>query len=365
MQVDADGPSPTELAPSEDDADVKQVDMEAQPEKRKRDDVKLEAGIGSPVASPIPDGPDADLESPSKRPQRGSEPPLAVDEIRQLLCGHVAEMKDAWKSFQSRLDSVESQQVAQNLELGTLHTRTVTLEKDAQGLKTKHTHFTKKVDDLAQEVKNMKVQMGEIQEKIGSSVTPAAPAPAGTALPSGNDPWGDYLRRRGHQPAAGSKDAGRHDGAGPATNDKADTLTDDEKRTLVVGGWLRDTKRTIIEQEFSAVFAMEDFKKLVDSEKLQIYGPRRSVGMLKFDIREGEDAEAMKKRMWEVVRFFQQAKIPLESTKAEGDVKTIWASFVKTRTARLKSAHVSLIRRVTIALALDARTEHGSVKEHP
>ena len=66
--------------------------------------------------------------------------------------------------------------------------------------------------------------------------------------------------------------------------------------------------------------------------------------------------------MWEVIRFLSQAKHPLESTKAEGEVRTVWASFVKTRNARMKSAHVSLVRRVTIALTLDARTENGGIK---
>ena len=40
----------------------------------------------------------------------------------------------------------------------------------------------------------------------------------------------------------------------------------------------------------------------------------------------------------------------------------MWASFVKTKTARVKSSLVSMVRRVCCALALDAKTPEGGVR---
>ena len=49
-----------------------------------------------------------------------------------------------------------------------------------------------------------------------------------------------------------------------ATGEKnPDELSEDEKRTLVVGGWLRDTRRAIIEEESAAVLGNEVVKKLL------------------------------------------------------------------------------------------------------
>ena len=39
----------------------------------------------------------------------------------------------------------------------------------------------------------------------------------------------------------------------------------------------------------------------------------------------------------------------------------MWATFVKTKAARAKSSHVSMVRRVTIALAMDAKNEAGGI----
>ena len=243
MQVDADGPSPTEIAASDDEGDKISGNMEVQTEKRKREETKMEAGIGSPIPhlSPFGEEDDKDLESPSKKPQTAGEPPLSMGEIKNLLCGHVNEMKNAWSSFQTRLDSLEAQQVAQNVELGTITTRTTVLEKDTHGIKAKQASTTKKVDELAQEVQNMKVQMGEIQDKVKKTTSSgAAPAGHAPAPPNGQDPWGDYLRRRRGSSAGPSGPADVPRGDVPPANDRGDTLTEDEKRTLVIGGWLRD-----------------------------------------------------------------------------------------------------------------------------
>ena len=40
----------------------------------------------------------------------------------------------------------------------------------------------------------------------------------------------------------------------------------------------------------------------------------------------------------------------------------MWASFVKTKSARAKSSLVSMVRRVTCALAMDSKNSEGGVK---
>ena len=84
--------------------------------------------------------------------------------------------------------------------------------------------------------------------------------------------------------------------------------------------------------------------------------------MIKFTQRKDEIFfESVKQRMWQVVRTVAKLKILVPSTKAMGEEKTMWASFVKTRTARVRSAHISMIRRVTIELAGDTKDEGGGV----
>ena len=130
-------------------------------------------------------------------------------------------------------------------------------------------------------------------------------------------------------------------------------LTEEEKRTLVLGGWLQDTKRGVIEEEAAFILQLEEAKPLLDTDKIMVYGPRCSVGMLKFTVREGETAQQMKDRMWEFVKCVSKLKHQLPSTRSGSEARTMWASFVKTKTARARSAHISMVRRVTMSLACD------------
>ncbi|CAE7542500.1 unnamed protein product [Symbiodinium sp. CCMP2592] len=85
--------------------------------------------------------------------------------------------------------------------------------------------------------------------------------------------------------------------------------------------------------------------------------------MLRFKEREGETFHHVRERMWDVIKKIAAAKHMLPSTKETGEEqKPMWASFVKTKAARAKSSLVSMVRRVTCALALDAKTPEGGVK---
>ncbi|CAE7946692.1 pol [Symbiodinium sp. KB8] len=356
MQVDNPG-SPTELADDESDlgADPFEVNDEGDKkqkvklEKRKRERKKQrDDRADNQKALDSED----DLESPSKRASGSDERPLTSTEIRALLLGHVQEMKTAWTSFQGRLDRVELEQNRVSSSLADVHSRTGVLEKDvAHGRVVAQEHSTC-LETLTTEVKNMKVKIDELQvnraPQGGSPLHGHAPPQGGNP-----DPWGEFLRRKGQQQDTGAKSSR----VAASENDKGDLLSEEEKRTLVVGGWAQDTRRSTIEEESSLLFGIPEIKDAFDSQKLVVYGPRRSVGMLKFTLRDGESENGMRERMWQVIRALAQAKPVLPSSRTIGEEKTMWASFVKTRNARVRSSHVSMVRRVTIALAKDAHMQ--------
>ena len=136
MNGDLNG-SPTELAESEGEDNMEvngeggaQCEGFAQRElHRKR---FREAGKKT-----VPDLDDGELDSPTKRAQLG-DAPISARELRELLSGHVREMKSAWTNFQGRLDHLEGIQEHQGTELdkqkeALVHykARTKALEKDA------------------------------------------------------------------------------------------------------------------------------------------------------------------------------------------------------------------------------------------
>ena len=363
IEVDAEGErgSPTELAESSGD----DQEMKAKNEKRKRDDRGRDARSRDVRAFPVPGGDDEDeLESPSKRAQRAEEP-FTAREMRELLMGHVREMKSAWTTFQGRLDHLEGVQEKQGSAIdkhdemmSQLRTRTKVIEKDMASQKKAQQQTVSNLDALTEEVKNMKVQWDDMRGKVEQG---EIKRPAALNVPV--DPWAAFLQRRGQeQVVAEPAGAPPHlaSGSGPVA-DKGDSLTEEEKRTLVIGGWLRDTRRSVIEEESQQVLCLDAVKQLLDVDKLMIYGPRRSVGMLRFSLREGEGPGELRTRMWETVKIISNLKHALPSTKEGEEHRTMWASFVKTKNARAKSALVSMVRRVTIALALDAKDENGSV----
>ena len=364
--------SPTELADSDDEEKgdnrgSSAMETDVKKEKRKREsrgkrrgtEPRGEDGLAVPVGDD--DDGDSELDSPSKRPQRGDCAPLSGQEIRDLLFGHAKEMKDAWRSFQGRLDQVETMQVQQNHEMINIRTRTSALEKQGVTVQKNLDTTNKNVDALAEEVKNMKVQLGDLQARpLPGSIPEGRTASGVTNNNAGAppaDPWADFLRRQGRGELERSGPPPAPDGLKPA-----ESLTEDEKRTLVFGGWARDTKKSIIEQESEVFLRTDGMKALIDVDHLSVFGPRRSVGMMKFCQRDGETFANMKTRMWEVVRLVGATKLELPSTKEFGSVRTLWASFVKTKTARIRSSLVSQVRRITCELALEAKNAEGGIK---
>ena len=321
-------------------------------EKRKREKKpKARRGDVRPVRDEG-DSEDEDLESPSKRASGSDDRPLTSREMRELLAGHMIEMKNAWGNIQGRVERVELAQSKNNLVVDDLQARTVVVEKDLARQRQSAQETATNLESLTTEVRNMKVKMDELASKGTTGPTTANPA---HEVPP--DPWADFLRRRA--PPTNVPDHARS-APNNTEGDKTDQLTEDEKRTLVIGGWSQDTRRATIEEEFSVILANPELKAHIDAEKITVYGPRRSVGMLKFTLRPAESEHELKERMWKIVRGIAALKIVLPSTKNIGEEKTLWASFVKTRSARIKSGHVSMIRRVCISLARDSAAQQAA-----
>ncbi|CAE7312415.1 pol [Symbiodinium sp. KB8] len=143
-----------------------------------------------------------------------------------------------------------------------------------------------------------------------------------------------------------------------------DGMTDEEKRTLILGGWPQDTKKAIIEAESKTFLEHPSMQGLVDVAQATVYGPRRSVGSLKFEYRDNEDYKAVRERMWNVVKAVRTRAEVFPSAKNQQNPRPAWAAFVKTPEARKRTGLVSQVRRVTIQLAIDCTDENGQPK-HP
>ena len=360
--------SPTEIADESDLGDPFDVDDDTALDKKQREPAKVKQEKrkrekksrceAAAAARAVPSDDEEDLESPTKRASCAEERALTAKDIRELLMGHVTEMRSAWSAFEGRLDRVEHAQNRCSAELTDLQARTGVVEKDLQFQRTACQANSTNLEQLTVEVKNMKVRMEEISNR--PAPVQALPGSSAAAAPGGGqpDPWAEFLRQKGRQVGA-SESGGRVQGNIVAEGEKAETLSEDERRTLVIGGWLQDTRRSVIEEEAGVIFQTAEFNQILDAEKLTIYGPRRSVGMLKFVRREGETENDMHNRMWQIIRALSQMKHVLPSTKGVGSDKVLWASFVKTRGARLRSSHVSMIRTVCIALAVEAEAKQA------
>ena len=106
----------------------------------------------------------------------------------------------------------------------------------------------------------------------------------------------------------------------------------------------------------------DEIKTLLDCDKITVYGPRKSFGVLLFKERDGESFPQVKERMWGVIRIIKELKHVWPSAAATSS-KPAWASFLKTKGARQRTAYASMLRRIAIELAEDAKNEEGGPKQ--
>ncbi|CAE7231141.1 pol [Symbiodinium sp. CCMP2592] len=319
-----------------------------------------------------------DEQSPTKRPhERGDgDLPLTGRELRDLFAQHLfsvkQEMQSAWGDVCGRMETIEKHQTSTKESLAVMGGRLTITEKDNVLQQTELAKHKDQIQGLESAVEDLKNQLEEIKVRgdgPGEGMAPRPPLP-GPADARHHDPWAQYLHRRQQQQHL----PGRHEWANSSDHAKdnqgrrffmkggepnQDGLSDEDKRALIIGGWAQDTKKEIIENEAAELLQMDSIKPLLDVDRVTVFGPRKSFAIIRFKEREGENYYLVKERMWGVIKAVSALKHVWPSTR-QGSQKPAWTSFLKSRTARQRSAHVSMLRRVAFDLAGDAKSSEGA-----
>ena len=301
--------------------------------------------------------PDEDeSESPSKKASTDAAP-VSGRELRALLASHLLEMKG---QIGSRISQVEAAQQRQAQDVVNLQGKTITVEKEIGNLKgrttanEKHVGELKTMVDLHEDrINEVTTSLARLQSDLQSRPMSSNGGPPGPVIPS--DPWANWTANHPQT----QKKSGPLSRAQWGDMEDDNILTEEEKRTLIVGGWAQDTKKATIETESRELLARDEIKGLVDEPVLAVYGPRRSVGSLKFDYRHNETFQSLRDRMWKTMKAIRELAVKFPSARDLPSSKPAWASFVKTKEARRRTMLVSQTRRVCIQLATDATSDAG------
>ena len=281
--------------------------------------------------------------SPEKRREGGdSDLPVTGRELRRLLAGHLrdvkSEVRGAWKEMDERIENVAKDvgMVANEVKKEKDHARGVT--ERVRKLEVLESEIRKKVDNIEKELEN--VRKIDVQH----------------AASGASDPWAQYLKNK----TKSENKSTDHN----AANVGREELSEEDRRTMIVGGWSQDTKKATIIEEAKIFLERDEVKQLVDQSELLVWGPRRSFGALKFKPRGDEQENSIRDRMWGVIKALRANPVTLPSSAPEngGVAKNMWIQFVKTKEARKRSQHCSLLRRLCLELARDTQAAGEQVK---
>ena len=114
------------------------------------------------------------------------------------------------------------------------------------------------------------------------------------------------------------------------------------KLTLVFGGWPKQTRRHIVLHQLSEAVQKLDIRHLFDSEPFTT-GPRRSVALCGFKVRDGETQSETRSRMLNVISTVNIARAQLV-----GSDRTLWCSFSRTPEERGRAALPGFIKKVVM-----------------
>ena len=254
IDVDAEGDkdlnehSPTEIAEDDelnspqggafDTAEEIKTEGGQEKKKKKRErqatDAKIEEGEG---------------DSPSKKPLHGQDAPLTGRELRDLLQMHMYEMRAAWGEERARVDRLEAKQT--NIENDiykldnantTLKEEVVNIKEDVVNIKGRTSAVEQRLQDQSVVQHNQQTKLNEVIQDLAKLKTDASGShkPVNHSAASKDDPWAAYLARRNSEPGATGQPLQRRAAGGRSDDNE---LTDDEKRTLILGGWPQDSKK--------------------------------------------------------------------------------------------------------------------------
>ena len=135
------------------------------------------------------------------------------------------------------------------------------------------------------------------------------------------------------------------------------------QRTLVFGGWNRDTRRSELLAELKQALSSLQVTRFMDDDPFTT-GVRRSIALAGFKQRQGETFEDMRGRMQLVCRAFFESEV----TGKQG--KRLWCNWSKSRLERAHSGHAAMVKRVigevdrVKLLELEMEWGQGSVWTH-
>ena len=371
--------SPTELIPeSSEDEDLASIRGDENEKAgdvggcaRKRDEgaMAVDATGGSPgrgKRTREPAGPSG------ARPRRhggdrpddgGAEPigsesaPVTSGELCRLLEVHLGPLAASWSEMTGKVKDLEEEREKDRQARDALLGRVVHIEQERTEIKTEREAMHGRLARVEQKTAGVDAQIVRLTKDVEdlkqkASVTPAVGSGSGAK----NDPWAEYRVKHGPAPGMPGSTAsttGQRD-VPPGGSVAGEELSEEDKRTLVIGGWAQDSKRQVILDESAGFLGRAAVKDLIDQTSLTVWGPRRSFGVLEFVLRDGESPQGMRDRMWGVIQSARNDPFQLDSTANLGTPKKLWCSFTKTREARRRSAHGSMLRRVCLGAVEDA-----------
>ena len=112
----------------------------------------------------------------------------------------------------------------------------------------------------------------------------------------------------------------------------------DRRLSLVYGGWEKGTRRPVILQDLNRCLETLKLKHLVDEEGFTT-GARRSVALMNFHLRDGEDHGQLKKRMFTIISSIANKNI------LKSQDRKFWVTISKTPAERRRGSHAAWIKR--------------------
>ncbi|CAE7625517.1 Zdhhc3, partial [Symbiodinium sp. CCMP2456] len=110
------------------------------------------------------------------------------------------------------------------------------------------------------------------------------------------------------------------------------------QRTLIFGGWARETRRGDLLSELKTALSKLDVEGLLDAPPFTT-GVRRSMALASFAERRGESYGHMRARMQQVIRAFAEAEV----LGVQG--RKLWCNWSKSRLERMHSSHASWVKK--------------------
>ena len=142
-----------------------------------------------------------------------------------------------------------------------------------------------------------------------------------------------------------------------STRASTDDQGRDRRLSLVFGGWDRGTRRPVILQDLEACLEKLGLKHLTDEAGFTT-GARRSVALMNFHLREGEDHGQLKKRMFSIIKGIA-GKDMLNSQE-----RKFWVTVSKTPSERRKGSHTAWIKRTLDHLGVDQQRAEVDLEYH-